>query len=210
MSTKDNSSKENVLFTAINLIKEKGYESVTINEICVTASIAKNTFYYYFESKDDLLLQYYSISYKKCMTNIAAVLKEEIAIEQYWIIVEPILNFIVESGSEVMKHILYAHIDHKMKVFDSSELGYSFSDITSIIIEKMQTSGEMRNTSIPENLMEVMQAQLLGIITLWCTTDGKFNIKDAVRLATETCFDIKPELRKAPEDSLSKIWRTDN
>lgn len=41
----------------VGLIVEKGYEKITVNEICKTAMINRSTFYRHFEDKQDLLLR---------------------------------------------------------------------------------------------------------------------------------------------------------
>ncbi|MDX0906328.1 TetR family transcriptional regulator [Sinorhizobium medicae] len=38
----------------ISLILEKGYDSITVDEICQTANVGRSTFYLHFTSKDDL------------------------------------------------------------------------------------------------------------------------------------------------------------
>jgi len=89
-----------------------------------------------------------------------------------------------------------------LQVFDSSKFDRSIPEVEATIIARAQASGEICNTSDPCLLVAVAYAQLLGIISLWCTINGKFDFKNAVRLGIEVCFDVKPELRKAPPDVL--------
>ena len=44
--------KTEILNKALELFKEKGYDNVTVNEIASASNISKNTFYYYYESKE--------------------------------------------------------------------------------------------------------------------------------------------------------------
>ena len=41
----------------LELVKEKGYESVTIEEITSRANIGRTTFYLHYQDKEDLLLE---------------------------------------------------------------------------------------------------------------------------------------------------------
>ena len=43
-------TKEKIFSTAAALIKQKGYDNVTVNEICSKASIAKGSFYVLYRS----------------------------------------------------------------------------------------------------------------------------------------------------------------
>lgn len=54
-------TKEKIFSTAVGLIKEKGYDAVTVSEICQGAGIAKGTFYVHYASKEDIIREsYYS------------------------------------------------------------------------------------------------------------------------------------------------------
>lgn len=202
MSSRDNESKQKILLTAMRLIKEKGYDAVTLNDICTAAYVSKNTFYYYFESKEDLLLQFYKILNDNATRNLSSILMAENNVEQYWKMLEPILDFIVDNGTEITKRILFTLTNQNLQAFDSAKLNRYLPEVETTIIGRAQVSGEIRNTSDPFLLIAVAQAQLLGVISLWCTANGNFDFKNAVRLALEVCFDVKPELRKAPPDVL--------
>ncbi len=204
MSTKAGESKQRILLTALDLIKEKGYDAVTINDICAAANISKNTFYYYFKSKEDLMFQSYTIPRVEIISNLASILMEENNIEQFWKLIEPTLDFIVESGTEITKHMIYALTDQKIQPFNISNFQQNRT-IGVKIIERAQKSGEICNSSDPLLLFNIMQAQITGIVLFWCTKNGEFDFKNAYRLAMEVCFDVKPELRKASRNSVDKV-----
>ncbi len=204
MNTRANESKQRILLTGLNLIKEKGYDAVTLNDICTAANISKNTYYYYFKSKEDLLLEFYSIPTDMATKNLSSILMAENNIEQYWKLLEPMLDFIVDSGTEITKRILYALTNQNIPAFNPSKFDKDIFNAEVKIIERAQASGEIFNSSEPFLLIAVAQSLLLGVISLWCTANGKFDFKNAVRLAIEVCFDVKPELRKAPTDVLSE------
>jgi AcrR family transcriptional regulator len=197
MGTRTSESKQKILLTAIDLIKEKGYDSMTLKDICTEANVSKNTFYYYFKSKEDLLLQFYGIPVENVMSNIASILMEENNVEQFWKLIEPLLDFLVENGTEITKHMLYALTNQHIQPFDISGFQQDGADIVVKIIERAQSSGEIRNSSDPSLLLKTSQAQFLGIVLVWCAKNGEFDFKNEVRLLIEVCFDLKPELRKA-------------
>lgn len=53
-------TKKKIFDTTIFLIHKKGYNKITIREICQTAEISVGTFYLYFLSKEDVLLDLYN------------------------------------------------------------------------------------------------------------------------------------------------------
>ena len=57
MQTEETDKKREIRHTAVELFKQNGYDNVTLNDICRACHISKNTFYYYFTGKDDLIRQ---------------------------------------------------------------------------------------------------------------------------------------------------------
>ena len=55
-------TKDELSRTAIRLFREEGYRNVTVNKICEAAGVTKGSFYHHFDSKDDIILQYWSAS----------------------------------------------------------------------------------------------------------------------------------------------------
>ncbi|MEF9942332.1 MAG: TetR/AcrR family transcriptional regulator [Lachnospiraceae bacterium] len=59
-------TKKKIFNTTLLLIKKKGYSKITIREICQNAQISIGTFYLYFTSKDEILLDIFGkIEYKE-------------------------------------------------------------------------------------------------------------------------------------------------
>lgn len=52
-------TKKKIFDTTMRLVHKKGYSKITIREICQNAQISVGTFYLYFSSKDDILLEFY-------------------------------------------------------------------------------------------------------------------------------------------------------
>jgi AcrR family transcriptional regulator len=50
-------TKNKILESALTLFKERGYNSVTIDEITQKAEVAKGSFYTYFSTKSDIVVE---------------------------------------------------------------------------------------------------------------------------------------------------------
>ena len=50
-------AKERLISTANNLFRDRGFEAVSVAQLCEAAAVNKGSFYYFFRSKRDLLLQ---------------------------------------------------------------------------------------------------------------------------------------------------------
>lgn len=52
-------SKQHIIDSTINVIEEKGYQAVTIKDICEQAEISVGAFYHYFNSISDVIFTFY-------------------------------------------------------------------------------------------------------------------------------------------------------
>lgn len=57
-SVQTQNTKEKIYKAAVEIMKEKGYEYLSISNICKVANISNGTFFYHFKTKEDLLSYY--------------------------------------------------------------------------------------------------------------------------------------------------------
>ena len=51
-------SKQQIIDATIKLIKEQGAQAVTVRNVCQVADVGTGTFYFHFQNKDDLLMEF--------------------------------------------------------------------------------------------------------------------------------------------------------
>ncbi len=161
MNKKDNQTRQKILTVALELIREKGYDSVTINDICAAAEVSKHTFYYYFESKDELLSEFRNIPRGLTAGTLSSILAAENNLEQYWLLLEPGMDFFMEVGPEIAKRILIANLAKDKGTFDERANADVAAKIA--IIKKAQDAGEILNASQPSMLVQANFVQFLGL-----------------------------------------------
>lgn len=74
--------KKSLLKVAYKLFITKGYENTSVDEIINEAKIAKGTYYYYFESKEDTLEQVINMMIDEEVERANKVLNSEVSLEQ--------------------------------------------------------------------------------------------------------------------------------
>ncbi|WP_259596222.1 TetR/AcrR family transcriptional regulator [Clostridium botulinum] len=52
-------TKNKIYNIATNLMQKEGYDNITIQNICEKAEVSVGSFYHYFESKNDILIELY-------------------------------------------------------------------------------------------------------------------------------------------------------
>lgn len=69
VKVKDHSKVEHIFEATLKLVKTKGLAGITMNEIAASAGMATGTLYIYFDSKEDLINELYSMC-KKASLNV--------------------------------------------------------------------------------------------------------------------------------------------
>ena len=53
---KKEATRQEILSAAAELFRTKGYDTTSVDDIVLAANLAKGTFYYHFQKKDDLVM----------------------------------------------------------------------------------------------------------------------------------------------------------
>ena len=203
----EKNTKTRIKQIALDLFREKGFETVTINEICEKSGVNKHTFYYYFKSKDDLLNDYHEISYDINTSYFVEILNAENFVEQLWLSYKPFFERINDSGTEIARQLFIKNLNRDVGTFRIDQRRDASLELQQDIIKKAQAAGEMRNLSEPKTLLPLMHQLLMSTSFAWVMSDGEFQFDEVARAEMEGLLDVKPELRKAQHIDLDKIWR---
>ena len=179
---------------AISGFKEKGYQSVTIDEICKLAGITKSTFYYHFQSKDQLLLDFYKNTIEISAENMQLLATSENCWQKLWACVEPSIDWTIEADSVIISQVLISSIQNSIDIF-SKKSGYEelLKIMESIIILGQQT-GQFLNTSNAKALVENIRCSSIGIALIWCIEGGSFDKKLAVKKSIISLLCVREDL----------------
>ena len=98
------------------LFKKKGYYNVTVDEIVFTARVSKGTFYYYFKSKDQIIIE----ELKKYDNNYISFYNDLV---KYGTVSEKIISFVENMydftvnkiGFDLLYVVYKTQLSHKSK-----------------------------------------------------------------------------------------------
>src|ERR1051326_6771274 len=74
-TAKSDETRDRIVREALALFQERGFEAATMREIAAKAGVATGAAYYYFPSKDAIVMEFYRRSAEEMQTSIAAVLE---------------------------------------------------------------------------------------------------------------------------------------
>jgi AcrR family transcriptional regulator len=79
---KSEETRTRILNAALHSFRERGFEAATMRDIAEEAGVATGAAYYYFPSKDAIVLDFYRRSCEEMQPKIAEVLKNETGLEK--------------------------------------------------------------------------------------------------------------------------------
>ncbi|MCR3921532.1 MAG: TetR/AcrR family transcriptional regulator [Firmicutes bacterium] len=187
-----NDTKNRIIATAYELFKIKGYDQVSINDICRACKITKTTFYYHLKSKEDIIIGFYDPATESLVNEMAEILSANNYWEQLMKLFETLIHKSEEIGPDLDSQTMIINLKENRGSYDFRE---DLTKIAVILIEKAQQAGEIRNQSSPEQLYRASAYAYMGYEFTWCVKKGNFNRMKYIRNAMENIYDVAPELR---------------
>jgi len=179
----------------ITLFKAKGYDVVTIDEICQVSGITRSTFYYHFPTKDRLLFDIFELSRTISPEATHILMTSENCWEKLWACLEPTLDWVIDVGPEIMSQVIIMNIQNKVDSLAVSE-DPDIAKIYLAIIEKGQQTGQFENRSESKEIYNNLKNVTMGIELQWCISGGKFDHKDMVKIGVSSMLSVRKDLLK--------------
>lgn len=184
MPNYESNTKDMIQDTAMDLFREKGYENVTIMDICHGCNITKRTFYYHFESKADLLsgvVNYWGIKAERLLRTFAS---EEKSIDILWQLMQVYCTNAQKYGPNIVKQVYVLMIQSSSDIHFPQKM-YLY-DLAIQLLTKAQAAGEIRNPNDPEEIVFILYHSLRSISISWAAENGSYDLVQEYRKS----FDI--------------------
>lgn len=168
-------AKEKILNAALYLINEKGYEETTLVDICTAAGIANGTFYHYFKSKQDILLDYVRQESADLIKYYDSLSKDSYASALINVLIYQ-ADYFIRKGTEFVSNFYAIMLLTK----DSSFFSYDEFSLNAIVLDcftRGQAGGEFTDRYSPVFMQELTIGLLYGLTSVWCISQGSFDLK---------------------------------
>ena len=158
------------------LFQQQGYDAVTINAICAASGISKNTFYYYYSEKKDLLVSLFDASKETAHGMMYAIAGISSPYEKLRYIISGTLDYILYLGWAVVRKAL------ELQLAGTKEMGghgkpSEFGMLILNLFEQAQNAGEIRSDVPASDLMHTSGFLILGAVQIWAVNDGSLELK---------------------------------
>lgn len=188
-------TKQKIYETAMPMFMEKGYDNVSINDICRKMDLTKGAFYAHFKSKDQLVVEMIlsvDTHYREDIFPSLAVLETvEAKIRTFCRLV---LRHMQNLGKPLLKTAYSIQIGHNAKVAGFMTDRRELYDIVEELIIEGREKGEFRADMTAVALRQVAIHNIRGLIYNWCLPGSDFDLEEAgENMLNVLCSGLKKE-----------------
>jgi len=183
-------TKKRILNTALNLMKKHSIDEISVNDICKKAKVGVGTFYYYYKSKDDILLEVFQELDANFVKLYETRLLETISPYDYILRhCRCYTDFVTEKGVDFTRKTY--SIQSKFFVDKNRPLYLTLSQF----LTQMQQENVISPSVNIEALCRSITICMRGITHDWFLHEGNYNLTEAAIVFVETFLEkYKPSL----------------
>lgn len=167
-------TKHRLITAGLDLLKNKGFDAINVEDITQKAGVAKGTFYTYFKRKEDIVLEISRSPFgeiAKELENMENMLITEKLTHYFHRFMECVESCGIHICRQWTRDVLDPNNVPDNK--DGKKWEYD-TDMLKNILRNAIDNGELKKDTPLETLTHIIISQLYGMMTCWCMSDGKF------------------------------------
>lgn len=178
MPRKRRSTKSRIIKAAWNLFYKNGYDETTVEDIIAASKTSKGTFYHYFKGKEALLNSLSNLFDEK-YEELAAVIDPALPAYDKLLFLNHELFYMIETSVDInlLASLYSSQLVTKDKKSLSDKKRFYFKWVTEILQDGLE-SGEFKNTSTAEELMNLYAMYERALLYDWALFKGKFCLSE--------------------------------
>jgi AcrR family transcriptional regulator len=167
MPDKSEATRARILESALATFRERGFETSTMREIAASAGVAVGATYYYFDSKDAIVMAFYQRAQSEMAPDLDAMLSEAKTLEARLraLITQKFKYF---HANRALLGALSAHIDpaHPLSPFSQETSAIREQD-TAFFTRAVQDSKVKLPSNILRYLPRLLWLYQMGLLLFW-------------------------------------------
>ena len=171
-------TKKKIFETAITLIKQKGYENVTVSEVCKAAQVAKGSFYVHYKSKEDIVNDSYYTDMGEYITSryqeFIRTTPNVNSIDRIKFFLNSEFEFAAHAGFELT---CLAYSLNLSSCTPGPSEHFSKRNFTNILYNEIKSSKEHQSTPLStKEVFDFFESIVRGVMATWCFSNNSFDI----------------------------------
>lgn len=171
---KSQKTQERIYKTALKMLKEYEFDSLTVRNICEEAGVSTGTFYHYFDSKEDLWSFYLVDGLQNYAENYNTEYDGNI-IEYVLRIYELYLNYCVDAGVDFISHY-YSATNKQLSRKSEGAANRPVSNWIRIGVEKAKEDKTFPESIDTEDFIDELCTLVKGCIFEWSVDGGELDL----------------------------------
>lgn len=155
-------TREKILTNADRLLYEKGYQAMSIVDITKASGIAKGTFYNYFDTKEDLLLEL-SKGHLQPLTAEIPTLADQAPAASIRAYLVAYLKVVVKSGDNMARQWIRFIVDPK----NQQKWQFDLASMTDLL-QRLVANHQLTARTPIDQLATLLMTEVYGLVFSWC------------------------------------------
>ena len=168
--------KIQIVDTAMKLFRKRGVDQVTVQDICNEMEITRSSFYYHFNSKEDVLDYYFLSTEIEIVEHLLPLLAKDSSYGQFISIFQLYMARTVEWGPSIFAQIIKRFVDGKNQLLSPDTI--AMKEVYLSLITQAQRDEEILNHQSAEVIVEHIVYLSVGLANRWCNQSGGFVYSD--------------------------------
>jgi AcrR family transcriptional regulator len=170
-------TRSEIYRAAMELFLARGYDAVTVDEVCRAADVAKGTFFLHFPTKDALLAEYGREATAELAAELAA--HDGSAVGALRTLLGSLARRAVRHP-DVVRLTVRETMARPTALAESAVQGRTAGEILADVVRRGQRAGELRRGVAPEIAAATLVGSYFAIVNAWAVGPDKFDLPAAV------------------------------
>jgi len=192
-------TRSEIYSAAMKLFLRRGFDTVTIEDICAAADVARGTFFLHFPGKESLLDEYG----ERASQDLAAMLKRQGGSAASALRLA--LRALAERAShqpEVISMLVHEVVTRPLPIVEQKEPARTLVQLLGAVIQRGQARGEFRRKAEPLIAAIALAAAFFALVYEGSRRGGDLDIEEAISQTLDVVLhglnEARPHPRKTP------------
>jgi len=183
---------------ALDLIAERGFSHVTVEDIAAAADVAPRTFFNYFPSKEAVLFGADPGRAEQLMARVVHAQPGSSALEVLrTVLVDQVRNIVAqfaELGDDPLRWVTQmkaAHADPQLRAAQAAHMAQTEASVAAALAERLGTDAE--RDPYPLILASAAMGVLRATLSFWASSGGAIALEELTDVAFQALTDGFPE-----------------
>lgn len=165
-------TKELIFQTAVKILKEDGYDKVTVRRICKESNTSNGSFYHFFKNKDELMAYYYTMSADDFLVGQEESMRKADLYNQMLICYRWYIKYTADFGIDFCVNFFNSN----NRAIDPNYMYNAFYEISKKCLRDQ--TDKIKEGYNADNIAKELCILAKGIIFDWSAARGSYNIEE--------------------------------